>query len=270
MDGGEREKEGVARKRHAVKESKARRAALHASQRRENRRKGYSVRSEESPVPLPGESAFPIIPTYADATSDEHMPGLTPDVSSYLDDYKATTVTPAAALTQPRPNGTPYPGPSAIHDLASLNLVPVIGEEEDEQGSPTPPKVLADHRVRLLMHFLDYVFPMEFSFYKPSIFEGGRGWLLSLLIRTKPLYHAALSVSAYHHSALYTARNLKCKMQTWNELQIHHTLALKELHEAMQEIDRGGEEGKSYVDGRIDALASIAQMISFEVRLMSS
>lgn len=127
MDGGEREKEGVARIKHAVKESKARRAALHASQRRENRRKGYAVRSEESPVPLPGESAFPIIPTYADATSDGHMPGLTPDVSSYLDDSsKATTVTPAAALTQPRPNGTPYPGPSAIHDLASLNLVPVI------------------------------------------------------------------------------------------------------------------------------------------------
>jgi hypothetical protein len=249
MDGEEREKEGVARIKHAVKESKARRAALHASQRRENRRKGYSVRSEESPVPLPGESAFPIIPTYVDATSDEHMPGLTPDVSSYLDDSKATTVSPAAALTQPRPNGTPCPGPSAIHDLASLILVPVIGEEEDEQGSPTPPKVLADHRVRLLMHFLDYVFPMEFPFYNPSIFEGGRG-----IPSQRSVYGAELEVQD----------------ADWNELQIHHTLALKELHEAMQEIDRGGKDGKSYVDGRIDALASIVQMISFEVRLMSS
>ncbi|KAF2427555.1 hypothetical protein EJ08DRAFT_592791 [Tothia fuscella] len=50
----------------------------------------------------------------------------------------------------------------------------------------------------LLMLFLDHIFPLQFPFYQPDIFEGGRGWLLSLLLRTKPLYHAALALAAFH------------------------------------------------------------------------
>lgn len=50
----------------------------------------------------------------------------------------------------------------------------------------------------LLMHFMDYVFPLQFPMYKPKIKEGGRGWLLPLVLRTKPLYHAALMFAMYH------------------------------------------------------------------------
>lgn len=35
--------------------------------------------------------------------------------------------------------------------------------------------------------------------YKPLTRSGGRGWLLAALLRTKPLYHAALALSVYHH-----------------------------------------------------------------------
>lgn len=61
--------------------------------------------------------------------------------------------------------------------------------------------ISADDSV-LLMHFLDNIFPLQLPMYRPGVLEGGRGWLLSLLLRTKPLYHAALALSAYHRRTI--------------------------------------------------------------------
>jgi len=52
------------------------------------------------------------------------------------------------------------------------------------------------------MHFLDHVFPLQYPFYKPNIADGGRGWLLVALLRTKPLYHIALAISIHYHRKL--------------------------------------------------------------------
>ena len=52
------------------------------------------------------------------------------------------------------------------------------------------------------MHFLDHVFPLQYPFYKPRISDGGRGWLLAALLRTKPLYHVALALSLYHRRGI--------------------------------------------------------------------
>ncbi len=63
----------------------------------------------------------------------------------------------------------------------------------------------------MLMPFLDDIFPLQFPLFKPSILEGGRGWLLTLLLQTKPLYYAALAFSAYHRRTMLpaeTARSL--------------------------------------------------------------
>jgi hypothetical protein len=58
----------------------------------------------------------------------------------------------------------------------------------------------------LLTNFLDNVFPLQYPMYKPGILDGGRGWLLSLLLQTKPLYDAALALSAYHRRTVLLAR----------------------------------------------------------------
>lgn len=131
--------------------------------------------------------------------------------------------------------------------------------EEDED-----PALLQD-RTRLLMHFFDHVFPTEYPFYRAHIFEGGRGWLMSLVMRSRPLYHAALSVSAYHQTALITAKSTQCRYQTWQAIQEHHTLALQELQKNMVDL-RSREITLSIEDG-VDVLASIVQLTSFEVGL---
>lgn len=197
MDGGEREREGAARIKHVVKEALSRKAALQASVRRQKRKRGHDhgyghgVAEDVSSNSLLGERKSPDV---HDGDLDDRMPGLTPDVSPQsAQSPETTTVIPPAASSR-KPKEATRPGPSTIHDIANLNLP---SPEEEQEGRSTPPTILADRRVRLSMHFLDHVFTIEFPFHNRSIFSGGRGWLLSLLIRTRPLYHAVLSVNAY-------------------------------------------------------------------------
>lgn len=42
--------------------------------------------------------------------------------------------------------------------------------------------------------------------YNPSVLVGGRGWLLALLLRKKPFYHAALALSACHRRTIILAQ----------------------------------------------------------------
>ncbi|KIH90002.1 hypothetical protein SPBR_00392 [Sporothrix brasiliensis 5110] len=45
--------------------------------------------------------------------------------------------------------------------------------------------------------YLDYVFPFLFPHYRPTIFEGGRAWVLATLQTQKPLYHTAMSLASF-------------------------------------------------------------------------
>ena len=48
------------------------------------------------------------------------------------------------------------------------------------------------------MHFLNEVLPLEFPFYNPMNQTGGRGWLLNIALRMRPLFHAIQAISAHH------------------------------------------------------------------------
>lgn len=101
--------------------------------------------------------------------------------------------------------------------IASANLE-TLQISEPEQNL-TVDFLEYDSQANLLMHYLDVVsavlpcfplsreetgniisdsfqvFPSQFPFYDPAPFGGGRGWLLLIILRTKPLYHAALSMA---------------------------------------------------------------------------
>lgn len=55
------------------------------------------------------------------------------------------------------------------------------------------------------MHFLDNIFPFQYPLFKPGVLEGGRGWLLHLLLQTNPLFYVALAFSAYHRRTMMSA-----------------------------------------------------------------
>ena len=122
------------------------------------------------------------------------------------------------------------------------------------------PKWVEDHESSLMMHYLDHVFFIQFRFYAPSIATGGRGWLLSLLTQTKPLYHAALSLSA-----CLAQEGGEARTDYLQELERHHNLTLEELQLFIQ---AHSEHASTAFGGNVQILACMVQLISFEVRLL--
>jgi hypothetical protein len=125
-----------------------------------------------------------------------------------------------------------------------------------------PVSVTFDQReASLLMHYLDHIFPLQFPFYKPSVSEGGRGWLLDLILRTRPLFHAVLSLKLCHMHSSQSLENLnKCEPTLLEDIEKHHTLALSEL--------RSHIDGLELLTGSVNVARKIeilACMITFEV-----
>lgn len=117
-----------------------------------------------------------------------------------------------------------------------------------------------DQEANLIMHYLDHVFFIQFRFYTPSISSGGRGWLLSLLTRTKPLYHAAMSLSAFHRQSLIVLEQGHEETAHLDELQLRHNSTLNEL-----QLFISANSTNSAFDRNVQILACIVQLISFEV-----
>ena len=119
----------------------------------------------------------------------------------------------------------------------------------------------------LLMHFIDVVFPLQYPMYRPTILEGGRGWLLSLLLRTKPLYHASLALSAYHRGTFLVAasRHSACRAWSTMEQENHLAICLTGFQQAIKDI--GHLVSKSCPTDGLGLMACVIQLVFFEVRL---
>jgi len=114
------------------------------------------------------------------------------------------------------------------------------------------------------MQYLDHIFPLQFPFYKPSVSEGGRGWLLDLILRTRPLFHAVLSLKLCHMQSSQSLENLnKCDPNILEETDKHHTLALSELRSHIDGLELS--TGSVNVARKIEILACMLQLVSFEV-----
>ncbi len=102
-------------------------------------------------------------------------------------------------------SNSPQPEPASNPALAPCPAV--------VPGGPT--SIMPANEAFLLMHYLDNVFPLQFPMYKPSFIDGGRGWFLSLLLRTKPLYHAALALASFHTGTLHLAARQERDGENW-------------------------------------------------------
>lgn len=104
--------------------------------------------------------------------------------------------------------------------------------------------------------------------YKPDIFDGGRGWLLTILMRTKPLYHAAMALSSYHRRVMVFSRTgPTCRAIGTLQQETHLEICLVEFREAMKSVNHYVMTNKFH-DG-ISTVTSIVQLVFFEVRALS-
>ena len=162
---------------------------------------------------------------------------------------------------------TPWIGKQELHIASQNNAKESLIEQSLQRSPPVqPPKSLGDNiEANLMMHYLDNVFYIQFRFFTPSISTGARGWLLSLLNRTKPLYHAALSLSAFHRqSLLQQIQTGQAQTDYLHELERHYKLTLEELQLFIQ-AHRENTSSVEAFGGNIQILACMVQLISFEV-----
>lgn len=88
------------------------------------------------------------------------------------------------------------------------------------------------------MHFMDNVFPLQYPMYKPEVIEGGRGWLLSLLLKVKPLYHASIGLSAYHRGVVLRGMSSgMCTNSSIAEQERHLAICLTEFQDAIKSAE---------------------------------
>lgn len=100
--------------------------------------------------------------------------------------------------------------------------------------------------------------------YSPSIAEGGRGWLLSLLLTTKPLLHAALALSSYHRGTMVLEESRsQCRSVSLQSQERHLAICLAEFQEQIRTVGQF-VAGNCSKNG-IGMMASTVELIFFEV-----
>jgi hypothetical protein len=133
--------------------------------------------------------------------------------------------------------------------------------EQDRRGLPLPESFDPKLEPFLLMHYLDVVFPSQFPFYKPSLSDGGRGWMLCLLQQAKPLYNAALCLAAHHQNLVLHPK--PGRITPYNEQDHFYSMTLRGLRKHLATLS-----SKDLTDGLTDSieiLACVSQLIMFEV-----
>lgn len=138
--------------------------------------------------------------------------------------------------------------------------------QEEEDGYPAPPNSpttpdMAFREAQLLVHYLDYIFPLQYPYYKDEPSLGGRGWLFWLLMKRGPLHQAVLTLSALHHHT----QSAGAPGNRESELIEYHTNALQRLRQVLQDCDMD-----KFAESRqqmVEFLACGSALISFEVSL---
>jgi hypothetical protein len=152
---------------------------------------------------------------------------------------------------------------------AKVNAGATSNEAADPILSKDSWSILPDHfgedQASLLMHFFDHVLPLQFRFYNPSVLEGGRGWFLSILTRTKPLYLVALNLAAYHQQSILVRGSRILCTASLEKLQERHIECIKVLRCHLEKFSIAAHSPSS--DDCIESMACITLLIALEVRL---
>lgn len=260
MDGGSIEKAKLEAWRQKVKEI--------TNQKRKLRVRQNAPRSPQMHNHLE-DHHVPMIPTSAEDAQ------LTPQSLAPPNEVYSTAL--AQAPTSHWPAERPEDS-TGVDGSPALQLPFPSTSEEASQ----PPPVPCEEETGLLMHYLDYVFPLQFPFYRHSAIKGGRGWLLSLLMQLEPLYHAALSISAYHRHFEEFAHDHESRVGSIDNtrplplcsrlesLLTEHILTLSRLSKLvtrLEDLERNRSELQ--LPQYIDLIACMATLISLEASYSS-
>ncbi|KAK1091885.1 hypothetical protein LTR48_005413 [Friedmanniomyces endolithicus] len=123
---------------------------------------------------------------------------------------------------------------SSSHD-ASMQADLPFGPDDEAYGPVSAQQINNEY----LMLYLDHFFPFLFPFYRPSLLEGGRGWLLQLIATNRPLYHTTLSITACFLSVAHFAASMAerpCNGYALDELSRRASISFASLQQDLQNL----------------------------------
>jgi hypothetical protein len=114
----------------------------------------------------------------------------------------------------------------------------------------------------LLMFYLEHLFPFLFPFYRPSLLQGGRAWILEMTISSPVYRQAILCQSSYFFSLARGTGDV-----LWETVLMQTRDAFEVLRQALQVIDGSGITEDLH--GVVRIMASIMQVQRFEITVLS-
>jgi hypothetical protein len=112
----------------------------------------------------------------------------------------------------------------------------------------------------LVMFYLENLFPFLFPFYRTSLLQGGRTWILEMMISSPVVKQALLCQSSYFLS-------LAQGMANWETVLEQTRDAFEVLRLSLQVVSDAGVT--EHLHGTVRILASIMQVQRFEVAVLS-
>ena len=116
----------------------------------------------------------------------------------------------------------------------------------------------------LVLFYLESVFPFLYPFYDPPIFEGGKFWILEMMIHRPVVRQAILCQSSYFFSLAQSAGN---KIRLWDDVLLQTRDAFEVLRSALAMI--GNSDVADHLSGTVRVLTSIVQVQRFEIVVAS-
>lgn len=119
--------------------------------------------------------------------------------------------------------------------------------------------------------FLDYAFPFLFPFYRPSIFEGGRGWVLATLRNSMPLFHTAMGFSTYFFTLVMANvsagrdEHEACRRLIERKLTSHIDNAINSIRKGVNDLH--ASPTPISVFGKAHLLEGVVQLLVFDTNI---
>lgn len=235
MDGGARQEEMAERLRQEVKDRAAQRRAVHSG----------------------GDSVSPVI-----TSGQEFAVSRREDLVAVVHDVEIPDETTIIA-TETHSNGA-VSSPSFSQGEVSPARQQ-RGKDCSRSGRFAREKVAFGRSDTVLLTFyLEQLFPFLFPFYRPPLLEGGRAWVLEMMISSPVVRQAALCQSSYFFSL---AREAGDGSLAWEAMLQQTGDVFGVLRESLQVIEGSGV--MEHIHGAVRIMSSILQVQRFEVAVLS-
>jgi hypothetical protein len=112
--------------------------------------------------------------------------------------------------------------------------------------------------------YLDHVFPFLFPFYHPSILQGGKSWVLEMMLSSPVIRQAILCQSSYFFSLAQSTAQVD---RAWETILAQTGHAFDMLSKALQIIQNASIT--EHLHGSVRIMASILQVQRFEIAVLN-